>query len=326
MLLQLGSRFLTTTAVVAGLRATVQGALRRFTTTTMANTGVGDVGAVVAAARAASIDGLQAANLKRRLLAGEKLYGAGSVTCCNSAVELLALSGFDFVVIDLEHGPGDIQYAQSALQTLEGTGTSGLVRVPGHDPVFIKKALGVGAKGIVVPSVETPEQAQAVIDAFHYVPHGGVRGAGWGAERGGRYGLRPDYPHKVSDETLFVLMIETPRGHDNIEKIAAIPGFDMLMIGPLDLATSMGTYERVNDDVVAMVSSIEKKTLASGKLLGAGAVVPRSTAKEMFERGYNLVWGCNDIGLLREAALANVKAIKGDADCERLSGSGGDTC
>eukprot|EP00051_Salpingoeca_urceolata_P001950 m.45497 g.45497 ORF g.45497 m.45497 type:complete len:118 (-) comp11784_c0_seq3:8-361(-) len=87
MLLQLGSRFLTTTAVVAGLRATVQGALRRFTTTTMANTGVGDVGAVVAAARAASIDGLQAANLKRRLLAGEKLYGAGSVTCCNSAVE-----------------------------------------------------------------------------------------------------------------------------------------------------------------------------------------------------------------------------------------------
>ena len=150
----------------------------------------------------------------------------------------LAMSGFDFVVFDLEHGTGDFAYAQSGLQTLEGTGVFGCLRIAGNDPIHIKKAQGLGPDAVIVPNVDTVEQAKAAIQAFHYHPSGGKRGAGWGAERCGRWGLYKEYPYRSSIDTLLVLMIESPLGISNIEEMSRLEGFDMLIIGPRDMATS----------------------------------------------------------------------------------------
>jgi 2-keto-3-deoxy-L-rhamnonate aldolase RhmA len=155
--------------------------------------------------------------------------------------EMAGLAGFDWVMIDLEHGIGDAHTLLHMLQALSGGPTRSLVRVGSHDPVAIGRALDLGAYGIVVPHVDTADQARAMVSACRYAPEG-LRGMS-GAIRAGGFGLDfPSYRESILPETVLVVQIETPTAVQNAEEIAAVDGVDVLFIGPSDLTHAMGIH------------------------------------------------------------------------------------
>jgi 4-hydroxy-2-oxoheptanedioate aldolase len=173
--------------------------------------------------------------LKARLAAGEPLLGALLRLGSEELVEMVAVSGFDFVLLDTEHGPADVTELRRHLVLAETHGVPVLVRVGGSEPALVLRVLDAGAQGVVAPHVDTPEQAAALVAAAHYPPTG-VRGfATYG--RAGRFGLVDAAAHarRAAAETLVFGMIESPAGVARAAAIAATPGLDGIMVGTADL-------------------------------------------------------------------------------------------
>ena len=150
---------------------------------------------------------------------------------CNLIAERYGAVGFDWVIVDLQHGTASWDGLLSILQSLQLGGTRSLVRVTGHDPAEIGRALDIGAIGVVVPLVSTPEQARLVADATRYPPHG-TRSVGLA-----RNTLGSDV---LNHDPFCVVMIETVEGMRNLDAIAATRGVDCVLLGGADLAASMG--------------------------------------------------------------------------------------
>jgi len=265
--------------------------------------------------------------LKTRIRNGEKIYGFGGLSLSPVVFEILANSGFGCVMIDNEHGPGDFQFAQFALQVLRGSDCEGILRIPQNgasilkDPTPMKQALGVGPAGVVIPMVNTAEEAQGCVDAFRYATsRNGLRGAGWGAERGAMWGANKDYPKSYVEDTLLILMIESPLGVENISEIAKVDGVDALMVGPRDMTVSMGKLEKTDPEVLQMFHKFEHNTKQAMRenpnlRMFAGATVHNlkvsSDVPDMWKRGYSLVIGTNDTSIIRLGGLANVEQAQG---------------
>jgi 4-hydroxy-2-oxoheptanedioate aldolase len=159
-----------------------------------------------------------------------------------SAAEICALAGFDWLVIDGEHAPNDLRSVQEQLRTLAAYPQSHAVaRVPVGDTALIKQYLDLGAQTILVPMVDTPEQAAQLVQAMRYPQadgQGGVRGmAGARASRWGHYA---DYAQRANEEVCLLVQVETVTALQHLDAIAAIPGVDGVFIGPADLSASMG--------------------------------------------------------------------------------------
>jgi 4-hydroxy-2-oxoheptanedioate aldolase len=206
-------------------------------------------------------------------------------------------------VIDLEHGPVDYLGATALMQAMSATSTSSIIRVPWNDPVEIKRALDTGVEGIMVPSVDTVEEAQAAVAACRYPPQG-LRGAAHILNRASSYGLDSErYLRENFSELLVICQVESLDSVTNIEEIAAVDGIDMLFIGPLDLSGSAGELGNfTNPTFVDALARAEQVVGESNKLLG-GIPRPDDSPLEMFARGYNLVVSSSDALLLRDAAL-----------------------
>lgn len=173
---------------------------------------------------------------RRRLLASETLTGTLVSIPSPEIVELLSLIGFDWLFLDAEHGAFGPNEIASLLQAAGQTPC--LVRIPGPDPAWIKKVLDAGATGIIVPQIESVQQAQAVIQAAKYPP-AGKRGVGLG--RAHKYGIEfSEYLSSANENTVIVLQAESQKAVDCINEIAAVEGLDAVLIGPYDLSASLG--------------------------------------------------------------------------------------
>lgn len=154
-------------------------------------------------------------------------------------VEMLAYAGFDYVMLDGEHGMAGTNLP-TLIMAAHGAGITPIVRVPNHDRGFILPALELGAGGVQVPMVETPEQAAMLVKEVKYAPVG-QRGYST-ATRAARYGVIPreNYANKANENTLLIVTIETEEGRQNAREIAAVPGVDIVFIGRDDLSESLG--------------------------------------------------------------------------------------
>ncbi|WP_026870412.1 HpcH/HpaI aldolase family protein [Inquilinus limosus] len=246
---------------------------------------------------------------KRKLRAGEPVYGCWQGLGNSLVSELLGLAGYDIVLLDHEHGPASVADAVPCLQALAGTPATGIVRMPWNDPVYAKRILDIGAEGVMVPQVGSKAEAEAAVAACRYPP-AGTRGVAYGIARGADFGLAPDYRETVDDNLLILCQIETRQGVEAIPDIAAVDGVDALFIGPWDLSGSLGKLGRFDDpEVRDTIRRAERAVLDSGKWLGALPSLGRSPA-EMVRDGCRIVIAPADITLLRDAARADIAAFR----------------
>jgi 4-hydroxy-2-oxoheptanedioate aldolase len=178
------------------------------------------------------------AALKARLAAGEQLLGVLLRMPAEELVEMVAVSGFDFVVLDCEHGPADVTALRQHIAVAALHGAAVLVRVGSHEPALVLRALDQGATGIVAPHVDTRADAEALVAACHYPPIGHRGFATY--SRAGRFGLTApgDHKQRLREETLVIGMIESPAGVVAAREILTVPGLDGTMIGTADLRAS----------------------------------------------------------------------------------------
>ncbi len=241
---------------------------------------------------------------KHALAAGELQIGIWNQLASAFATEAVAGAGYDFLVIDAEHAPNDVTTVLPQLQAVAGYPASAVVRLPWSDMVLVKRYLDIGAQTLLVPFIETPEQAAEAVSFTRYPPEG-VRGVA-GCHRANRYGRVADYPARAAGEICLMVQIETRRGLDNLEAIAAVGGIDGLFIGPADLAASFGQLGNPgHPEVKEAIDAVPARLAASGKPGGILSTV-EETAKRHIELGYRFVAVASDLALLasQTAALA----------------------
>jgi 4-hydroxy-2-oxoheptanedioate aldolase len=241
--------------------------------------------------------------LKRRLAAGIRQLGVVVVLPSPDVAEILAHSGIDAAMIDHEHGTGGLQDFVAQDRALAGSAMRAMVRIPHGDLTYARRLLDAGATGIVCPGVDTAEQAAAFVAACRYPPRG-TRGAGAGI-RAARHGFATAcYTPAGEDEVLLVAQIESVHAVENIDAICAVPGIDMLLIGPRDLAASMGLLNRMDDpEVWRLVAHAAERIRAAGRLL-ASTLHPGRSVAEMFAAGYDLILAAKDVDFLVGGAKA----------------------
>lgn len=226
--------------------------------------------------------------LKRKLQQGHPTAGAWAQIASPITAEILAQAGFDWILFDMEHGPGDILTLFHQLQAINGSPAVPLVRVPWNDLVIIKRVLDVGAYGILVPYVNTAEEASLAVRATRYPPEG-IRGVA-GSPRAQGYGSNATaYLSRANAEILLLCAVETRTAVENLDDILRIEGLDGIFIGPMDLASSLGYLgDASQSEVQETIAQIESKVLPSDKFL---ATVSSSweQAATLFERGYQMV-------------------------------------
>ena len=192
------------------------------------------------------------------------------------SAEIAALAGYDWALIDLEHGEGDLRSAIGQVRALDGTRCDAVLRLPSHDPAGIARALDHGVRSLMLPRVETAEQAQSIAAAAFYPPKG-RRGFGGRVMRASGYGMRPDYAAEAENEILLIPQLESRAALAALEEIAAVEGVGALFLGPADLAADMGHlgeigHPDVQDAVAEAVRRIRAAGLPAGIIdTGAGA-------------------------------------------------------
>ena len=256
--------------------------------------------------------------LKRRLKEGKRTAGAWLQICSPFTAEILSYAGFDWLLIDMEHGPGNVLTLISQLQAMKGSGAVPLVRAPWNDFVIIKRILDAGAYGVMVPYVNTRAEAEAVVRACKYPPEG-IRGVA-GSPRATGFGQNPQhYLTTANDELLIIVQIETVQAISNLDEILDVAGVDAIFIGPMDLATSLGYLgDPNNQEVQSTIATIEAKALRAKKAL-ATVSSNWEQAKNLYQRGYQMVTLVGDgISLAKVSArmVAQFRETFPD-DCER---------
>ncbi|SFO99671.1 HpcH/HpaI aldolase family protein [Amycolatopsis rubida] len=178
--------------------------------------------------------------LKHRLGKGNRLLGGLLRMPSETLVETAGVAGLDFVVLDCEHGPADLVPLQQHVVAAQAHGLGVLVRVGAAEPALVLRVLDLGADGVIVPHVDTPEQARAAVAAAHYPPLGERGFATY--SRAGRFGARGVEEHlaRSAETTLVVPMLETPAACAAAAEILAVPGVDSVLVGPADLSVALG--------------------------------------------------------------------------------------
>lgn len=249
---------------------------------------------------------------KRRLLAGETQVGLWSALADPYAVEICAGAGFDWLLLDGEHAPNDVRSLLTSLQVMAAYPCAPVVRPPNASPSLIKQYLDIGAQTLLVPMIDTAEQAAAVVRATRYPP-AGMRGVGSGISRGGRWGRIPDYGTRAGEEICVLVQVETVEALANLEAIAAVPGVDGVFIGPSDLAASMGLIgQAAHPDVQSAVRKAGERLRAVGKAAGVLSV-DEPFVRSLIGEGYSFVAVGTDVGLLARGAERLAKSFSGKA-------------
>ncbi|MCO5732547.1 HpcH/HpaI aldolase/citrate lyase family protein [Rhizobium sp. SSA_523] len=248
-------------------------------------------------------------SIKARLAAGETLFGCWVAGGSPTNGEILGHVGFDFLLVDHEHGVGEVKDAVDALRAIEATPSPAMLRVGWNDHVLLKRIADAGVQSVMIPSVDTPALAQAAVKACLYPPQG-IRGYAASVVRASGYGAEPDYAFRANAEMLIAIQLESVQAIENAAEIAAIEGADIIFIGINDLAASMGLLGQTGHaEVQALAKAAESAILAAGKVLGT---VPNAGANvhDLLERGYRFIPGPYDVALLRQAGLAELAGFR----------------
>jgi len=248
--------------------------------------------------------------VKQRLRAGESLHGCWIEAFSPVMTEIVAQSGYDALMIDLEHGPGGVMDALCQLQVIAAGGCAPLIRVTSGDINEIKKAMDIGPAGLMIPDIRTAAQAREVVAACRYSPEG-TRGAAPGLVRASAYGRRlGEYLDNVDSEFLVIGQIESREGAEQIDEIAAVEGMDMLFIGPSDLSASLGSLGDFDSkEFNTTFERLERAVLDAGKWLGCIPFGDRD-AERLYRSGHRLVLSGVDTLLLRQAAEGDVASLE----------------
>src|SRR5881394_2805015 len=217
---------------------------------------------------------------KRALVAGRQQIGLWVSLASPYSAELVAGAGFDWLVIDTEHSPNEVDTTLAQLQVIAAYPVSPVVRPAWNDKVLIKRHLDIGAQTLLVPYVQDAGEAAAAVAAVRY-PTRGVRGVA-GVTRASQFGRVKDYAKRAEEEICLLVQIETRAGLDNLEKIARTDGVDGVFIGPADLAAGLGHLgEQQHPEVQSAIQEGIRRIRACGKAAGILATDEASTRRYM---------------------------------------------
>ena len=245
---------------------------------------------------------------KRALKAGKAQIGLWSSLSSNYSVEVIAGAGFDWILLDSEHSPADLENLLAQLQAAAAYPTHPAVRVPWNDMVTIKRVLDIGARTLLVPYVCTAAEARSAV-AYTRYPPAGMRGVA-GTTRATRFGRIRDYARRAHEEICLLVQVETQAALDNIEAIAAVEGIDGIFIGPADLHASLGhTGEVANPQVKPLIDDAIRRIRKCGK--APGILTPNEAdARRWLECGALFVAVGADVGILARGAEALAAKFK----------------
>ena len=246
-------------------------------------------------------------SFKKKLIRGDLLYGTIITLPATEIVEIFSQAGLDWLFVDLEHSAMSIRDAQALLQTA-GARTPCLVRVPANDEIWIKKALDIGAAGIIVPQVNRAEDAERAVQLCRYPP-GGARSVGIARAQGYGTGFQ-EYVASANDEITVIIQIEHIDAVENISEILKVPGLDGLFIGPYDLSASMGKTGLTTDPAVQKAISQVKKCAGRADVpIGIFGATPEAV-EPYIQAGYTLIAVGIDTMLLGKAAREIITSLK----------------
>ncbi|HAA91462.1 MAG TPA: aldolase [Rhodospirillaceae bacterium] len=248
----------------------------------------------------------------------EKLEAGGIAFCFGlrvgrtvNAGMIANTCGFDWLFIDMEHGTFDVDLASQIASASLNTGVTPIVRIPGHQHFHIARVLDGGAQGVIAPHVDTVEQAEAIVRAAKYPPIGkrsmsnNLPQFGMARMPGG------DLAEQLNDNTLVIVMLETPEAIENADAIAAVEGVDVLMIGTNDLCAEMGIpgqfdHERTNDAYKTMIDACHKH----GKYPAMGGVYDHALMEKYIKMGVRFMLGGADLGFIMGEATSRAKFLR----------------
>lgn len=218
------------------------------------------------------------------------------------STEVLGLAGFDWILLDGEHAPNDISTFIPQLMALKDSRSQPVVRPPVNEPVTIKRLLDIGFYNLLIPFIESAEDAKQAVASTRYPP-AGIRGVSV-AHRNNAYGTMPDYFATINDNISVIAQIETQKSVDNIDEIAAVDGVDCLFIGPGDLSAGMGYIGQPgHPEVQKAIKYVFDRAKAHGK--ASGILAPNENdARRYMEWGATFVAVGSDLGVFRSATQA----------------------
>jgi 2-keto-3-deoxy-L-rhamnonate aldolase RhmA len=221
-------------------------------------------------------------NIKAKHGQGITAFGLAINLACPELVEIAGLLGFDYVRIDAEHGPMEVETCEQMVRAAEAVGVTPIIRMPYPDPLLINRYLDTGAMGVLCPHLNSRARAEAIVAGAKYHPMG-HRGAGSGT-RAADYGLRlsaPQYAEWANSETIVMGILEDKEAVDNLPEILQVEGLYALVIGPSDLSQSLGLPgQTTHPDVLRLIEKMNRMIMASGKLL---SISLRGTATALEE-------------------------------------------
>ena len=235
-------------------------------------------------------------NFKHAIAAGTQQIGLWCSLSSNYTVEAVAGAGYDWILIDTEHSPNDLESVLTQLQACAPYATHPVVRVAWNDPVLIKRYLDIGTQSLLIPFVQNADEARAAVAATRYPPLG-MRGVA-GTTRATRFGRVKNYAQRAHEEICVLLQVETKQALDNIESICAVEGVDGVFIGPADLHASMGyTGETGNPAVVPLIEEAMRRIRKSGRAAGVLTAV-ETEARRYMDAGCTFTAVGSDVGTL----------------------------
>lgn len=250
--------------------------------------------------------------VKQRILNGEKLVGAFLNLESPAVAEILGLLGYDFILIDTEHGPGDAESAQDIIRAALLRDITPMVRVRQLDRSSILKMLEVGAEGLLIPFVKSAAEVRQIVQYAKYAPIG-EKGFGYSRKTG--YGLEKGTEDMEAffawsnENTLVIPQCETVQCLEHIEEIAAIDGVDGVFVGPFDLSVSMGIPGQTDHpDFIAATERIVEACKQAGKFSMVFSMLPEQ-AKKYFDAGFDGI-AASDVRFIADGAGSLIKGIK----------------
>ncbi len=248
-------------------------------------------------------------SLRQRIRRGEVVFGPFMKLSCPPIVEIMGHAGFDFAIFDTEHGPITFESIEDLIRASEVAGISPLVRVYKNDPALISRALDLRAEGVIVPHVSSEEDAIRLTRASRYYPEGErgvckyVRAADFSATD------QHTYFSRANQDTLVVAIAEGSEGISNIDKILAVPGIDVVFVGPYDLSQSLGIPGQVdNPRVTQEIERIVDNARAAGIAVGT-FVDNTAAAGRWLKAGIQFIAMSVDVGIVYQAAKGIVDSL-----------------
>jgi 4-hydroxy-2-oxoheptanedioate aldolase len=246
--------------------------------------------------------------LKQKLKSGNLVLGTALPALANHVATLTAKTDIDFLWIDTEHWPYGVESLGAIPVLIRQQGVAPLIRVAWNDPALIKKAMDVGAVAVMVPQVDTPEEAALAVQHAYYPPLG-------------QRGVSPTWPliagedwanviRTANEETVLVLQIESVEAYENLEAIARVPGIDVLFVGPTDLAASMGMIMQNNaPEVQAIMREIPRRLQGSGIAVGT-TLESITEIQEKLDWGYNFMNVGSPLGYGLQTLAGHLKTLR----------------